>query len=216
MKIKCALAEDNSSLAKAIQEKLALFENVELMFIARNGEELFNNLKEQQPDIVLMDINMPVMNGIEATKKVKELYPGVRVLIITVFDDDENIFNSIVAGASGYLLKDEKPGKLINAIEEVMEGGAPMSTSIALKALNLIKLHTQIPLEVPDFKLSKREMEILEHLSIGETYHVIADKLFISPKTVRKHIENIYGKLQVHNKVEAVQKAIKFQLFRAN
>ena len=216
MKIKCALAEDNSSLAKAIQEKLALFENVELMFIARNGEELINNLKEQQPDIVLMDINMPVMNGIEATKKVKELYPGVRVLIITVFDDDENIFNSIVAGASGYLLKDEKPGKLINAIEEVMEGGAPMSTSIALKALNLIKLHTQIPLEVPDFKLSKREMEILEHLSIGETYHVIADKLFISPKTVRKHIENIYGKLQVHNKVEAVQKAIKFQLFRAN
>ncbi len=212
-KISCVLVEDNSGLVRAITEKIALFDNVNLLFVARNGQEVLHSLESDQPDVILMDINMPIMNGIEATAEIKRLYPEIKVLMLTVFDDEEHIFESIVAGASGYLLKDEKPGVLINAIEEVLEGGAPMSASIALKAINLIRLHTRLPAEVPDFKLTKREMEILEHLSLGETYQIIADRLFISPKTVRKHIENIYGKLQVHNKVEAVQKAIKYQLF---
>jgi len=213
MKIKVGLVEDIPHLQQAIRENLSGFDSVELLFVASNGQELLDKLREQQPDVILMDINMPVMNGIQATSRVRTLFPSIRIIMLTVFDDGDNIFNSILAGANGYLLKDARPSKLIDAIEEAMEGGAPMSPQIAAKTLQLVRGQRTEPLpEENDFKLSKRELEILDRIATGDNYQQIADKLFISPKTVRKHIENIYSKLHVHNKVEAIQKAQKHGL----
>jgi len=160
-----------------------------------------------------MDIQMPIMDGIEATRELKQKYPHIKVIVSTVFDEENYIMEAIMAGANGYLLKDERPEKLIEAIREGMDGGAPMSSSVARKALNLIRygVKDEEASEV-NFNLTKRETEILEQLATGLNYNQIAENLFISPGTVRKHIENIYQKLHVHNKVEAVQLAIKNRL----
>ncbi len=211
--IKIAIAEDNVALARAITENIAMNEDLRLCFVARNGHELLEQLLRQQPDLILMDINMPVMNGIEATRQVKELYPAIKIVMLTVFDDGANIFNSILAGATGYVLKDEKPGRLFAAIEEALEGGAPMSPVIAQKALMLLRgKAADEKSQDNSCQLSKRELEILTLMSQGLDYNQIADKTFISPKTVRKHIENIYTKLQAHNKVEAIAIAKKNSL----
>ncbi len=216
MKVKIAVAEDNANLARTIRESISQYPELELLFIAPNGKELLQKLPQQTPDIILMDINMPLMNGIEATLKVKHHFPSVKIIMLTVFDEEDKIFQSILAGATGYLLKDEKPAHILAAIREAMDGGAPMSPPIALKTLQLVRQSTPAaagPL-VPtgDFGLSAREIEILEKVAEGKNYQEIANVLFISPKTVRKHIENIYGKLQVHNKMEAVQVAKKNRL----
>ncbi|MBI1268430.1 MAG: response regulator [Cryomorphaceae bacterium] len=209
MKIKLAIAEDNPNLIRSVLEKISLFDEVEVLWVACNGLEVLEKITNKQPDVILMDINMPEMNGVEATKKLKSQYPQVKVIMLTVFDENEKIFNSILAGASGYLLKDEKPARLLTALLEAMDGGAPMSPIIAQKSLQLIRSIGSDPQPSIDFGLSQREMEILEKISEGSNYQEIAEKLFIAPKTVRKHIENIYKKLQVHNKVEAIQLAMK-------
>ncbi|MCE7996654.1 MAG: response regulator transcription factor [Roseivirga sp.] len=210
MKIQVGLVEDDPNLVQSISTKLMMFDEVTLIWTARNGIEALEQMESEPADLLLMDINMPAMNGIEATSQVKKTYPSTKVIIHTVFDDNDRIFESILAGASGYLLKDEKPAKLIEGMREAMEGGAPMSRSIASKTLQLIRRNTE---EVrKDFNLTKRELQILTGLSNGHNYQQIADDLFISPKTVRKHIENVYQKLQVHNKVDAVKLAIKYQI----
>ena len=215
MNLKIAIAEDNNFLAKAVIEKLSFFEDLNYKFKASNGAELIGKLEENHNlDVILMDIQMPEMDGIKATEIVKNKYPHIKVIMLTVFDDDENIFNAIKAGANGYLLKEIDPESLHKCILEVVDGGAPMSPSIALKTLNLLRN----PIEIKDtedkekVELSKRETEILEHLSKGLNYNAIADNLIISSGTVRKHIENIYRKLQVHNKMEAVIKGRKHNL----
>jgi DNA-binding NarL/FixJ family response regulator len=203
------LVEDNPHLARSLKENLSAFENVEVLFVASNGQDALQKLFKFTPDIILMDINMPVMDGIEATRRVKHQFPNVKIIMLTVFDDGDNLFNSILAGATGYLLKDEKLEKILSAFEEAMEGGAPMSPIIATKSLQLIRGKNPDALQnSEEFNLTKREVEILEYIAKGETYQQIADKTFISPKTVRKHIENIYLKLQVHNKVDAVRLAM--------
>ena len=209
-KIRIGVAEDVPELAKIIQQKFTAFEEVDLLFIASNGQEMLEKLSEHQIDVILMDINMPVMNGIDATKKVKEKYPNIKVIMHTVFDEEDKIFESILAGATGYLLKDDKPTKIFLSIEEAMEGGAPMSVSIASKVLNFIKADSERSNE--EFNLTPRELQILQRIGKGENYQQIADVLFISPKTVRNHIEKIYKKLQVHNKVDAVTVAMKNKL----
>ena len=179
-------------------------------FIAKNGAELIGKLAEDHIiDVILMDIQMPEMDGIKATEIVKTKYPQIKVIMLTVVDDDDCIFKSIKAGASGYLLKEINPEKLHNSIIEVLNGGAPMTPSIALKTLKLLRNPEDIIEEnkKEDIKLSKRETQILVQLSKGLNYNEIADNLIISPSTVRKHIENTYKKLQVHNKMEAVIKA---------
>lgn len=209
MKIKTALAEDNNLLAQSIREKLEFFEDIiEFKYRAANGKILLNLLEvNHNIDVILMDIEMPEMDGITAVKKINELYPQIKIIMLTVFDDEERIFSSIQSGADGYLLKDETPEKIIEGIKMIMEGGAPMSPSIAAKSLKLLRNSDVKPLPKTDFKLSEREIGILEQISKGLDYKKIAENLFISPSTVRKHIENIYKKLQVHNKMEAVQKA---------
>lgn len=214
MKIKIAIAEDNPDLARSVRENLSSFEEAEILFVAKNGKELLQKIPSSIPDVVLMDINMPVMNGIEATHSVKHHFPDIKIIMLTVFDEDEKIFQSILAGATGYLLKDEKPAKIISAIEEAMDGGAPMSPVIAAKALKMIrgKKAEKAVKEENRYNLTKREFEILELISSGDNYQKIAEKLFISPKTVRKHIENIYSKLRVHNKIEAVKIAAEMKI----
>lgn len=216
MSIKIAIAEDNYFLGKAIEEKLSFFDDIKHKFTSKNGAELIGSLEENHHlDVILMDIQMPVMDGIKTTEIVKNKYPHIKIIMLTVLDDDDYIFNAIKAGANGYLLKEIDAEKLHKSILEVLDGGAPMSPSIALKTLNLLRNpnaleNKELPTE--EITLSKRETEILEHLSKGLKYNDIADNLIISPATVRKHIENIYKKLHVHNKMEAVIKAHQHKL----
>jgi len=216
MSLKICIAEDNYFLYKAIAEKLSFFDDITIKFHANNGAELIGKLEEDHNvDVVLMDIQMPVMDGIKATELVKKKYPQIKVIMLTVVDDDAYVFNAIKAGANGYLLKEIEAENLHKSIIEVTVGGAPMTPSIALKTLNLLRdpnLGTIQKEEVEQVKLTKRETEILLHLSKGLNYNDISENLFISPSTVRKHIENIYKKLQVHSKMEAVMKAQKQNL----
>jgi len=208
--IKVAIVDDNTFLQRAIQDKLFFFNDIEIKFKAVHGQDLLEKLeKNHNLDLILMDIEMPKMNGIEATEAVKSKYPQIKIIMLTVFDNDENIFKSIKAGADGYFLKEVNPQDLYNAIKETLNGGAAMTPSIALKTLKLLSepivFDDAIPSEV--INLTNREVEVLEQLSKGLKYNAIADNLFLSTGTIRKHVENIYTKLQVHNKLEAIQKA---------
>ena len=210
MSLKIAIVDDNSFLIHAIKEKLSFFEDVVIKHTSLDGSELLTKLEESRNvDLILMDIEMPVLNGIETTQIVKQKYPQIKIVMLTAFDNDEHIFNAIKAGADGYLLKETNPDDLYCGIRETMNGGAAMNPSIALKTLKLLRnpIDIQNPRDQEEISLSKREVEVLEQLSKGLSYTAIAKNLFLSPSTVRKHIENIYKKLQVHSKIEAVQKA---------
>lgn len=210
MKIKLAIAEDNSFLLKAIKDKLSLFEDLEVKWIAENGLELLEKLaQDSNVQLILVDIEMPKMNGIEAVEQISQKYPQIKMIMLTVFDNDENIFRAIQAGANGYFLKEVDPPTLHQGILDTLDGGAAMTPTIALKTLKLLRNPPQFEETKEDLTLTSRETEILEHTAKGLNYHQIGENLFISPKTVRKHLENIYNKLQVHNKMEAVQKAVK-------
>ncbi|HRO42756.1 MAG TPA: response regulator transcription factor [Flavipsychrobacter sp.] len=210
MNIFIAIAEDNSFALRSCLDKLKAYDSVKVLSTSVNGILLLENVEKNIPDVVLMDIQMPLMDGIECTRELKKKHPQVKVLMLTTFDDDEKIFEAIMAGASGYILKEEPAEQLYKAIEETKQGGAAMSAGIALKVLNLLRnpLLKNEHGEKVDFDITKREREILEQLKTGLSYEQIATNLFISYGTVRKHIENIYRKLQVNNKVEAVQKAL--------
>ncbi len=158
-------------------------------------------------DILLLDINLPEMSGIEAIPVLKSKYPGMKILMLTVFDDDTTIMEAILAGADGYLLKKSSPDKLLISLKECREGGSPMTASIAKRVLTLFKKY--IPNQQDDYSLTTRELEILNLLVEGMSNASIAKKLFISIQTVRNHIRHIYEKLQVHSKSQAVVKAIR-------
>lgn len=206
-----ALVDDNYFLIQVVSEKLSFFDDLKLKLTAGNGQELIEKLsRDSQIDLILMDIEMPVMNGIEATREVKKRFPHIKIVMLTVFDNDENVFQSIQAGADGYLLKEVDPQILYDGINDTLEGGAAMTPSIALKTLKFLRNPEgleNLEQEKDEIKLSERETEVLEQLSKGLSYTAIADNLILSPSTIRKHIENIYKKLQVHNKLEAIQKA---------
>ena len=208
MAIRIAIADDNSFLISTVAEKISFFSDLETRLTANDGSDLIQKLDlNRHIDLILMDIEMPNMNGIEATGIIKSKFPQIKIIMLTVFDDDENIFNSIKAGADGYLLKEIDPANLHNAILETVNGGAAMTPSIALKTLKLLRNPLVSSHEnLDDISLSKREIEVLEQLSKGLNYNAIAENLFVAPATVRKHIENIYSKLQVHTKVEAIEK----------
>ena len=204
-----AIVDDNTFLIKAVEEKLSFFEDLQVRFTAMNGEDVLEKLEENHNiDLILMDIEMPVMNGIEATYQVKQKYPHIKIIMLTVFDNDENIFNAIKAGADGYLLKEINAGDLHSGILETLNGGAAMNPSIALKTLKLLRNpFIEDKQEKEELKLTSREVDVLEQLSKGLSYNAVAENLILSTGTIRKHIENIYRKLQVHNKLEAVEKA---------
>ncbi len=213
--IKVGLVDDNPSLLRNISQNLSIFEELTVIFQAFNGQDALDQLNCHRPDVILMDIQMPVMDGIETTRQIKSNYPDQKIMMLTVLDQEDKIFDAIKAGASGYLLKDEKPSRILACIEELMDGGAPMSPVIAMKTLEMLRNQrvAERSLETVQepgiFNLSKREIEILNKVADGLNYQQIAEQLFISSKTARKHIENIYQKLHVHSKLEAVQMAQK-------
>jgi len=212
--IKYAIVDDNTFLTAATKEKLSFFDDFDLRFTAVHGKDCLTKLmQDKHLDVLLMDIEMPVMDGVETTRRVKNLYPHIKIVMLTVFDSDDLIFDAIQAGADGYLLKDIDPKSLKKGIISTKNGGAAMTPSIALKTLRLLRgSNAHESIDNKDFQLSKRETDVLEQLATGLSYTKIAENLFLSPSTVRKHIENIYKKLQVHSKMEAVEKARKNRL----
>lgn len=208
--IRLAIAEDHPFLAKSIKDKCSFFDDITCKFIADDGKDLLDKLeKDHLVDVILMDIQMPHMDCIEATEIVKRKYPHIRVIMLTVFDDEDRIFSAIKAGADGYLLKDENAETIHSGILDIMNGGAPMSPAIALKSLKLLRsanIDRDTEMEM-EYTLTTREVSVLEQLSKGLKYQEIADNLCISNNTVRKHIENTYRKLHVRNKVEAISLA---------
>lgn len=207
---KLIIVEDSVFALQAIEEKLANFSDVVISNIARNGEEALEVLEQNHSvDIILMDIEMPAMNGIEATRIIRKKYPQIKIVMITVYDDDNYIFDAIKAGADSYILKETKAEKIYETINDTLNGGAVMSPSIAVKTLQLLKNtpHIASAATPQTIELSKRETEILEQISTGLTNKIIAERLFISPFTVKRNIENIYQKLQAHNRIELLDKA---------
>jgi DNA-binding NarL/FixJ family response regulator len=172
--------------------------------LAQYGEctSAIADIKQNTPDVLLMDIGLPGMSGIEGIKIIKGMLPSLDIIVLTSHENDNYVFDSLCAGACGYLIKDTTPARLLESIKEIHEGGAPMSTQIARMVVGSFKKKT-------DSLLSPREMEVLNHLCIGRSYKLIAKTLFISEETVRRHIKSIYRKLEVHSKSEAVAKALR-------
>lgn len=160
---------------------------------------------ENPPDVVLMDIGLPGMSGIEGTRRIKEKLPEIDILMLTVHENDEYVFEALCSGACGYLIKDTPPAKILEAIKDAIGGGAPMSTQIARMVVQSFQ-------KKPSTSLTQRETEVLGQLCTGKSYKMIGDRLFISEETVRRHLKSIYKKLEVHSKSEAVAKAIKEKL----
>lgn len=202
--IRILIYEDNPSLREALCFMLESTGGFVVTGAYEDCTAILAQVKEHQPDVLLMDIDMPHLTGIEAVKLIKPKFPRVNILMLTVFDDDERVFEAIKSGATGYLLKKTPPARILEALREIYEGGAPMSPSIARKVI--LNLHTA-PVHVEEIaRLTARELEILQCLSEGKSSKMIADTCFISVDTVRTHIKRIYEKLQVHSATEAIAK----------
>lgn len=210
MAIRVLVYDDNEALRLSMETLIA--EETDLEFIAAmpNAETVETDLKEFKPDVVLMDIDMPVVNGVQAVRNIRKINAQLPVIMLTVFDDNENIFNAICAGASGYILKRYATEEIPDAIRNVLTGGAPMTGSVARKVLQMVPQAGNAEQEKSD--LSKRETEILQFLVNGYSYKMIAAEIKVSIDTVRFHIKKIYDKLHVHSATEAVSKAIKDRL----
>jgi DNA-binding NarL/FixJ family response regulator len=206
MDITVCIVEDDQELRESVLNYLQDTPGFRCLGAYGSAEEALKEIPGRQPAVVLMDINLPGMNGIQCMEKLRALQPGVQVLMFTVYEDSDQVFEALVAGACGYMVKSTPPEKVLEAIREVHTGGSPMSSHIARK---VVKHFHQMPSVDGMASLSKREEEVLHHLSQGYLYKEIADKLSISIDTVRKHLNNIYGKLQVHSRTDAVVKYLR-------
>jgi len=202
--IKVAVVEDNRGTRESLSELLGRSERLRCVCAFANGEEALKDMPGHAPDVVLMDINLPGMTGVECVGKLKEQLPKLQILMLTTYEESDLIFASLRAGASGYLLKNMLPAELIQAVEQVFAGGAPMSMQIARKVVNHFQQIQQPTNEVE--KLTKRELEILTLLAKGYLYKEIGDYLGISLSTVRAHLHAIYEKLHVQSRTQAVVK----------
>ncbi|MEN5309566.1 response regulator transcription factor [Chryseobacterium cucumeris] len=204
MSISIAIVEDEKNYNNALKKVIDYQKDMKVIAQFFDGNDAITNLPDISPDVVMMDIQLQDMLGIEIIEKLRKEMPNTQFIMCTSFDDDEKIFNSLKAGAMGYLVKGESMDKILSSIRDVYNGGAPMSFSIARRVLN--HFEKKLP-EIKGFdELTEREKEILELLSQGLLYKEIADQKFISIDTVKKHVGNIYRKLHVNNKVEAVNK----------
>lgn len=196
------LVEDDNIIRNAFVTLIQQSGDYTVVNAYSNAEAAIKNAKDDAADICLMDIELPGMNGIEAIPKMKALSPNTQVVVVTVYENDELVFKALCEGASGYLTKNMPPQKLIDSLKELENGGAPMSTNIARMVVSSFHRNRQSP-------LTARELEVLELLSSGKSYSTIADQLFVDKETVKSHIKNIYLKLEVHSKAEAIEKAKK-------
>jgi DNA-binding NarL/FixJ family response regulator len=212
MNIKVVIFEDNAKLLEAFSILVNGLPGLELTGAYLNTRDVIGHLKKNTPDIVLMDIEISPINGIDATRLIIENYPGVKILIQTIFEDDDKVFAAICAGASGYVLKSYLPHALLASITELTTGGSPMSPSIAGKILRLFRDHFHKARLVENYNLSRREMEILKYLVEGGSYKIVAQKCGIAFETVKTHIKRIYEKLHVASMSGAVAKAIRENL----
>jgi DNA-binding NarL/FixJ family response regulator len=208
MNTRITLFEDNTNLRQALSAMLNAVPEFTVISSHPNCVDADLHILSMQPDVVLMDIDMPEINGIQGVKMIKESSPTTPIIMLTVFEDDEKIFQAIQAGADGYLLKSSIGNQLIEAIKDTISGGASISPGIAMKVLQAFR-KTAVK---QDFGLSKRETEVLEQLVAGQSYKLIAANSFVSIDTVRSHIKNIYTKLQVNSATEAVAKALKYRI----
>lgn len=208
MEISVAVYDDNSSRRESLEMLIESTPGLSFAGAWPDCQDVIQNFTSATSDVILMDINMPNVDGIEGVRKLRKHFPEVKIIIQTVFEDNEKIFEAICAGANGYILKQSNPAELISAIFEVKKGGAPMTPSIANKVLGLISGRTKLRKDV-DFSLTKREHEILKLLVKGYSYNMIAEECNISYPTVNTHITNIYSKLQVKSVASAVSRALK-------
>ncbi len=221
MPIRLAITDDKAINRQTIKEKMSSFKEVNIVFEAKNGVDFMQQMKaaKELPDVALMDLEMPEMDGIETIKMATASFPSIKFIVLTIFEDNDKIFEAIKAGASGYLMKEESAVNIIDAITNVHEhNGIPMSPGIARKAMEMLK---QVPMHVyqeneenEDVKednagLSNREMDVLKELVSGKNYKAIGEKLFISPMTVRKHVSHIYDKLHVNSRAQVINIAHK-------
>src|ERR1043165_7098541 len=205
MSISLVIVEDLTEVREGLRQFLSLNPEFKVLNTFNNAEDALYDIPKLKPDIVIMDINLPGMNGIECIRQVKGKSPGTQYMMFTVYENDEKVFEALKSGASGYLLKNTGLAQLIEALKELHNGGSPMSANIARKLVTVFreKENSEIPVEA----LTKRETEILQLLSKGLLYKEIADQLSISVSTVRQHIHKIYEKLHVQNRTEAINKA---------
>jgi DNA-binding NarL/FixJ family response regulator len=208
MPITILLYEDNDTLRESLCSLLSLTEEHRILGAYANCMDVEQQVQEFRPDVILMDIDLPEINGIVAVKKIRQFDKKVQIIMLTVFDDNNNVYEALYAGANGYLLKKNASDKLIHSIHEVLNGGAPMSPSIARMIIG--NIHQ--PVAHADYQLTNREREILQLLSQGNSFKLIAAELTISLDTVRTHIKHIYDKLHVRSQIEAVSKAINEKL----
>lgn len=213
MSIRVAIFEDNRKFRKSLAVLISGSPGFELAGDFPNALDASAKIASSKPNVVLMDIEMPGMSGLEALREIKKQYPDLNVLIQTAFDDDDKIFEAIVQGASGYILKNSTPARMLDAIAETCQGGAPMSPVIAKKVLKLMQERNPVDRSGNEsIRLTPREKDVLAHMVKGLSYKMIADQCGISFETVRYHINNIYVKLHVGTMTEAVAKAIKQNL----
>lgn len=211
-KIAVCIVEDVTDIRQALEQIIDLSDNCTLAGSFSSGEEALVKIPLVKPDVVLMDIGLGSTNGIDLVKELKPMYPEILYMMCTVYEEDEKIFDALRAGASGYILKKSSPSKLLDAIGELVDGGAPMSSQIALKVVNAFKDMPVVEAVLPGGDneetsvLTKKEKAVLEQLAQGKIYKEIGHELDISPETVRKHVYHIYEKLHVNNRVEAVNK----------
>ena len=205
MSITLAIVEDLDEVRDGLKNFISLSQDFKVLNTFKSAEDAVTDLPKLRPDIVIMDINLPGMNGIECIRQIKDKSPGTQFMMFTVYENDEKVFEALKAGASGYLLKNTGLVQLIESLKELHNGGSPMSANIARKLVTVFreKEKTATPIEI----LSNRENEILQLLSKGLLYKEIADHLAISVSTVRQHIHHIYEKLHVQNRTEAINKA---------
>ena len=199
------IVEDNDAVREGFSLIINSVSNYYVVNSYDNAEDAIKNLKKDAPEIILMDLELPGMNGIEAIGVIKKSNPGIELIVNTIYENSELVFQALCAGASGYITKNTSHSELLDAIDEVINGGAPMSSKIAKMVVNSFQKN-------PNSPLSSRETQVLELLSKGKSYSMIAQELFITKETAKSHIKNIYSKLQVNSKSEAIAKATKEKL----
>lgn len=196
------IVEDDHVIREAFATIIGANDNFDVVATFSNAEDAIQQVESLRPDVLLMDIELPGMNGIEGITRIKKIRPKTQIIVVTVYENDDLVFKALCEGAGGYLTKNMRPERLTEAIKEVMEGGAPMSTNIARMVVSSFQKNHNSP-------LTSRETEVLELLAQGKSYSGIAQQLYVDKETIRTHIKNIYWKLEVHSKAEAIEKAKK-------